>query len=104
MADPVEQPGWDGWYFEDGYLCSPHGDRFTALAVHASFFYRQMSQVQSLMRCEVDRQDARLVLGEPNRVGDRRWTRVPESSPAAARGVPVELAPLAHPDRVPWTV
>lgn len=104
MPEVIEQPGWAGWYFEDGYLCSPHGDRFTALAVHASFFYRQMSQVQSLMRCEVDRQDARLVLGEPNRVGDRRWTRVPESSPAPGRGEPVELAPLAPPDWSPLTV
>jgi hypothetical protein len=28
-------PEWHGWYFEDGYLCSPNGDRFTAASVLA---------------------------------------------------------------------
>jgi hypothetical protein len=41
--------GWDGWYFEEGYFCSPAGDRFTPLAIMACHFYRQMEGVRSVM-------------------------------------------------------
>lgn len=41
--------GWDGWYFEEGYFCSPVGDRFTPLAIMACHFYRQMEGVRSVM-------------------------------------------------------
>jgi hypothetical protein len=40
---------WEGWYFEDGYFCSPRGDRLSCLAVMATVMYRQTESVRDLM-------------------------------------------------------
>jgi len=40
---------WHGWYFEDGYLCSPQGDRFTAPSVMACLFVRQMETYREIL-------------------------------------------------------
>lgn len=41
--------GWDGYYFEDGYLVNPQGDRYTRLAVEATQMARQTEAVRDLM-------------------------------------------------------
>ena len=81
----VQVDGWAGWYFEDGFLCTPNGDRFTPLALQACFFYRQLSEVQSLMKCEVDCKDGRLALVEEENGRSRRWIPVVRSSRVGAR-------------------
>lgn len=40
---------WRGWYFENDYLCSPNGDRFTPHTLMACFFIRQMATYRSMM-------------------------------------------------------
>lgn len=40
---------FDQWYFHDGYLCSPQGDRFSPECIRACFFYRQMREVSHLL-------------------------------------------------------
>lgn len=56
----INAPGFEGWYFEDGYLCTPEGDRFTPLVIKACHFFRQMKEVKEIMywrpddvRCDV---------------------------------------------------
>lgn len=41
--------GFDGWYFEDGYFCSPQGDRLSVLAIAATVMARQTEAVRDLM-------------------------------------------------------
>lgn len=40
---------FEGWYFEHGMLCTPEGDRFTALCIRACFFIRQMQEFGCLI-------------------------------------------------------
>jgi len=57
----VDHPGWEGWYFEDGYLCSPNGDRFSTFVIMACFFWKQLSEVRSLLKTGSKRDDGLLV-------------------------------------------
>jgi hypothetical protein len=41
-------PPWSGWYFQDGYLCSPAGDRFTPHTLLACIFVRQMETYKAV--------------------------------------------------------
>jgi hypothetical protein len=40
---------WAGWYFQDGYLCTPENDRYTANCIRACFFLRQMREHAALL-------------------------------------------------------
>jgi len=40
---------FDQWYFHDGYLCTPQGDRFSPECIRACFYYRQMREVSHLL-------------------------------------------------------
>jgi hypothetical protein len=33
---------WSGWYFENGFLCSPFGDKLSPYSAHAIVYERQM--------------------------------------------------------------
>lgn len=92
MAGPVgvEVPGWEGWFFEFGFLCSPNGDRFTPLAVMACFFWRQLQEVSSLMRCEPGLRGVDAVYE-----GGRRS----DSMPSASSGCLVSM--VAEPGQAP---
>ena len=40
---------FDQWYFYDGYLCTPQGDRFSPECIRACFYYRQLREVSHLL-------------------------------------------------------
>ncbi|MGK2927913.1 MAG: DUF3653 domain-containing protein [Lysobacterales bacterium] len=42
MFNDETPAAWTGWHFQDDYLCSPNGDRFTPNTLMACFFVRQM--------------------------------------------------------------
>lgn len=63
----VDWPGWEGWYFEGDYLCSPNGDRFTPECVLACFFVRQMRAFGEVLYGRPSRLDDDVVLEATNR-------------------------------------
>lgn len=45
----IDRPGWEGWYFEEDFICSPSGDRFTAKSVLLCLFVRQSNAFQQML-------------------------------------------------------
>jgi len=84
----LEIAEWRGWFFEDGYLCTPNGDRLSPLAVQATVFYRQMHGVRLLMSVpwEVRPQEGAIVLLDQAPI-EVPAERVEASSAAWSRGM-----------------
>lgn len=49
MKPKMAGESFDAWYFEDGYFCSPEGDRFSPWMIRACTFYRQAREVSNLL-------------------------------------------------------
>lgn len=92
-SEPVNHPGWEGWYFEDGYLCSPNNDRFSSLVVMACFFWKQMSEVRSLWQAGSMRNDAPMVLQDKGSTLGGKW--IPDLGQQTGSGRVVQDQPLA---------
>lgn len=72
-AQEVDHPGWEGWFFEDGFLCSPNGDKFHPLIIMACFFWKQLSEVRSLWQTGSKRDDGLLVRSCFGPGNEGRW-------------------------------
>lgn len=49
MKPKLAEETFDAWYFEDGYFCTPQGDRFSPWMIRACAFYRQAREVSNLL-------------------------------------------------------
>jgi hypothetical protein len=101
----VDHPGFEGWFFEDGYFCSPAGDRFSPTVIMCCFFWKQMSEVQSLWQTGSMRQDAPLIRTEKGPGKRVTWEierRRSQGSVAVGNGNQ-PLAADAIPRRLPGT-
>lgn len=45
----LEGETFDSWFFEDGFFCTPEGDRFAPWQIRACAFYRQAREVSNLL-------------------------------------------------------
>jgi hypothetical protein len=74
---------FDQWYFHDGYLCTPQGDRFSPECIRACFFYRQMREVSHLLNWRpVEAGQDLLMQDLTDSVRLRRVEDIASSSPA----------------------
>jgi len=46
----VGVPGWEGWYFEEDFLCTPEGNRFTPVCIRVCHFLRQSEHFRDVLR------------------------------------------------------
>lgn len=68
----IDAPGFEGWYFYEGFLCTPEGERFTSLAIKACHFVRQTKEVRDLLYWRPDdlRSDVHLRAVQPSSVSE----------------------------------
>jgi len=64
---PIDVPGWEGWFFWEGYICSPNGDRFTPECIMACFFVRQMDAFAHVLYGRPERSEDDVLMEVRNR-------------------------------------